>query len=565
MREFYLVLLLVWFGSAYGQIQNTSPEQYILAQRGEVYFSFSLPKQSSLEKLSKMISIDNVDKNKVFAYANKQAFRQFLQLGISYDLLDESTVKLNPTMATSMSDFMQSWNSYPTYYQYDSLMQKLANDYPDICKYHVLGTLPSGRKILALQMGDSVNIHEAEPRFLYTSSMHGNELTGYVLMLRLANYLLSNYGTNAVVDSLMNNIEIWINPLANPDGAYYGGNMTLASAKRYNANFVDLNRNYPDPDDGPHPDGKAWQAETVIFKTFADSIGFNMSANFHGGAEVANYPWDTWSKLTADDLWWKYVCHQYADSAQVNSASSYFNGPSGAYGSGVINGYQWYPIFGGRQDYMNYYQHCREVTIELSNQKLPNAGMLPFYWNANKSSLLNYMMQSQYGLHGIITDSVTKQPIEAKVFINGHDMDESHVFNRLPYGDYYRYLDSAYYSVTYSAPHYHSKTIDSVRIDRNQLTVLNVALAPDDAGIESVQKSPIKVYPNPTSGVVYILSQNEIIDYSLYSIQGKLLKYNAVNNLKKLSIDISNFPSGVYLIQIQDAEGNRSQQKIIIR
>ena len=31
-----------------------------------------------------------------------------------------------------------------------------------------------------------------------------------------------------------------------------GGNQNVWSATRYNANWVDLNRNYPDHEDGPH-------------------------------------------------------------------------------------------------------------------------------------------------------------------------------------------------------------------------------------------------------------------------------------------------------------------------
>ena len=49
-----------------------------------------------------------------------------------------------------------------------------------------------------------------------------------------------------------------------------GGNQDVWSATRYNANSVDLNRNYPDPEDGPHPDGNPYQAETIIFLGLAD-------------------------------------------------------------------------------------------------------------------------------------------------------------------------------------------------------------------------------------------------------------------------------------------------------
>ncbi|MCK5855931.1 MAG: T9SS type A sorting domain-containing protein [Bacteroidales bacterium] len=558
---FYLILL-IWTSNVVGQNTHYKQAMSIISQRGEVYFSFNTPNQMDMEFLTKMVSIDKVDQEKVYAYANKESFNEFLKLGIAYQI---QTAKLSPTMAPNLNSFVQSWNTYPTYYQYDSLMQKLAIDYPHICKYHILGTLPSGRKILALQMGDNVHSHEKEARFLYTSSMHGDELTGYVLMLRLANYLLTNYGQDAIVDSIMNNVEIWINPLGNPDGAYYAGNTSLSMAKRYNGNFVDLNRNYPDPEDGQHPDGKTWQPETIIFMNFADSFGFNMSANFHGGAEVANYPWDTWAKLTADDSWWNYVCHEYADTAQANSSNGYFLGPYGANGSGVINGYQWYPIFGGRQDYMNYFHHCREFTLEISNQKLVNASTLPYYWTANRSAMLNYMQEARFGLHGVCTDSVTGLPIKAKVFINMHDMDESHVFSSMPQGDYYRFLDSSYYSISYSAPNYHTKTIDSVRIDIGQVTDLDVALVPSYISIQKPEVILFEVFPNPATSIIHITSNKEISSISLLTIQGKVFESITLRNTKEYHFDVSNYATGIYLMKLEDVDGQYSIQKIIIQ
>ena len=40
---------------------------------------------------------------------------------------------------------------------------------------------------MIVQISDNVGKKENEPSFLYTSSMHGDELAGYVLMLRLIN------------------------------------------------------------------------------------------------------------------------------------------------------------------------------------------------------------------------------------------------------------------------------------------------------------------------------------------------------------------------------------------
>ena len=137
-----------------------------------------------------------------------------------------------------------------------------------------------------------------------------------------------------------------------------------------------MKRNYPDPHSGPHPDGYEYQTETQWFMQFAQDIPFVMGANYHGGSEVMNYPWDNSYTLHADDAWWKLVCHEYADLCHAHSTDyMVLDDPDSE--DGIINGALWYMIGGGRQDYMNGYAQCREVTIECSNSKLPNANQLP--------------------------------------------------------------------------------------------------------------------------------------------------------------------------------------------
>ena len=147
-------------------------------------------------------------------------------------------------------------------------MYDFEEQYPDLCKIINIGTLSSGRKLLIAQLGDQHDDDAIEPSFLYTSTMHGDELIGFPLMIQLIDHLLCNYDQDDRIKALMDDVNIYINPLANPDGTYRGGNNTVDQSMRWNNQFVDLNRNYPDPKGGDHPDGQAHQEETLFFMDF---------------------------------------------------------------------------------------------------------------------------------------------------------------------------------------------------------------------------------------------------------------------------------------------------------
>ena len=439
----------------------------LFSEKGEIYFSFKYKNKLQLNMISDIVSIDHkTNTDLAYAYANQKEFSKFLALEIEYKIIISESLKYEQGSKSN-------WDYYPTYEEYVDMMQTFADSFPEICKLHHLGNLSSGREILIVQISNNVGVKENEPSFLYTSSMHGNELAGYILSLRLINHILNGYGNILQLTQLVDNIDIWINPLANPDGAYYGGNQDVWSATRSNANSIDLNRNYPDPQDGPHPDGNTYQNETTIFMGLADTVSFTISANMHGGAEVCNYPWDTWSSLAADDNWWEYVSHEYADSCQANSGNGYFN----YLNDGITNGNNWYEVDGGRQDYMNYFKYCREFTLELSNDKTPNPNNLPSLWDANYPSLINYMKQTLFGLRGIVTDSMTGSPLKAKVEILSHDIDNSHVYSTLPIGNYHRHLFQGNYNITFSKNGYYPKTINA-SILNNNITIEDVQLLP---------------------------------------------------------------------------------------
>ncbi len=479
----FFLLILPFAGNAQTKSQIRKTEK-LFKNQGEIRFWFLLKKKDDIKELTRAISIDHVKGDTVHAFANKRGLLRFFELGYSrFQLIATPAQEYEKSLKKAKRKgpaSVQAFDNYPTYPQYEQIMQQFATNHPAICKLVNLGTLPSGRKILALKITDSLSKQENEPQFLYTSSMHGDETAGYPLMLKLADELLNGYNVNPRLTQLVNQMEIWINPLANPDGTYRGGNNTVASATRFNASNVDLNRNYPDPQDGPHPDGEAYQSETKIFMAFADSMDFVMAANFHGGVEVANFPWDTWQIRPADEAWWTAECVRFADSARAQAPANYFTDVLGYPNlPGVTQGFDWYEVNGGRQDYMNWFHNCREFTVELSDTKLLPENQIANHWNYLRESLLGYMEASLRGFRGTITDLCTGKPIRARVKILNHDKDSSHVYSSSIRGNYHRPVAAGNWQVEFSAPGYQKVTLPAVSVFNNQqATVQNMGLQP---------------------------------------------------------------------------------------
>ena len=142
----------------------------------------------------------------------------FIGQNFHYQII-ETYVPKGIISASNINQVM-GWEKYPTYTQYDSIMKSFADLYPSLCKLDTIGTSVNGRLILVLKISGETKV---KPSVFYSSTMHGDETGGFILMLRLADYLLKNYSASSRVKTLVDDLEIWINPLANPDGTYRTG------------------------------------------------------------------------------------------------------------------------------------------------------------------------------------------------------------------------------------------------------------------------------------------------------------------------------------------------------
>ena len=446
MKRVLIFMAVLICGNLFAQ-KNQQELNRLMQDRNEFYFTFTLNGSDDLQTIAHTISVDCVDGDVVTAYANNDEFTNFQKLGYEVTLQTPPSMLEKAVMWDGGNRATYDWDAYPTYEAYESMMYAFHTDHPDKCEIIELGTLASGRKILIAHINNGTGT--GKPKFLYTSTIHGDETTGWMLMLRFIDYLLEN-PTLPECANILNNIDLYVGPNTNPDGTYHGGNNNVYGATRYNANGIDMNRNFADPHGSAHPDGSAYALETQWFMQFAQDNNFVMGANYHGGAEVMNYPWDNTYTRHVDDAWWQLISLEYVGLCRQVSS----NYMTDTYSNGITNGADWYMIGGGRQDYMNGYAQCREETIECSSTKCPNASQMPNFWNINKNAIFAFADQVLYGIHGTVTDASTQAPIEATITLTGHDDNYSKVSTQLPGGDFHRPVKAGTYHVRITANGY---------------------------------------------------------------------------------------------------------------
>lgn len=325
--------------------------------------------------LKQNLIVDHVGKYGYELYGPKGLSKFVKSLNIDFIRIDEEHVH-------DKNEFVV--NFPPTNFVY-SRIHSIVSENPDIFKIISLGKSVEGKDILAIKVSDNVNTDEIEPEFKYISNMHGNEIVGRELLVFLLEDMAKEYrANNESVVQLINNTEIFLIPTMNPDGS--------DRRRRGNSNHVDLNRNFPDfstQDNRNTPDNR--QLETQAIMKFQAQRKFALSANFHGGTKCVNYPWDTAAEQAPLTPLIIELSKEYASKVPGMYDSDEFQ-------DGIVNGYQWYEVNGGMQDWSYHWYNDLQVTIELSHQKWPDYSSVKTYFDDNKWSLYRYIERIHQGL-----------------------------------------------------------------------------------------------------------------------------------------------------------------------
>ncbi len=338
-------------------------------------------------------------------------------------------------------------------------LQQIAADYPDITQLISIGMSVQNRELWAIKISDNAAVDEPEPEFKFSATMHGDEPVGTEMCVYLVRLLTQGYGSDPRLTAIVDDIELWIIPLHNPDGREAG--------TRYNAQGYDLNRTFPDPRTDPIDDPEGRPTEVQHMMRFVYDHNFILGGNYHGGALVVNYPWDTWyGQYTPDHT----MVHNLALGYAIRNPPMY-NSPQ--FPQGVTIGWEWYVIDGGMQDWSYHWRNEIHYTLEISNNKWPSSTQLPAFWDDNRESMLWLIDQARIGVEGYVTDLQTGEPINATVGVQEIGKD---VWGEAEHGYYHRLLEPGTYTLAFSAFGYEPAEIGGVVVDDTGPTALDVQL-----------------------------------------------------------------------------------------
>lgn len=533
-----------------GMTMRSTALEYI-EKRGEVVLKIQLPSPEAIDEVAKIASVDKVVSPTVItAYCNSKDFAALEKLGYSYEVLVPESMQIPKSRGDNDYrgfDGRADISTFPSYDGYVNLMEGFAQSYPDLCRLEEIGTSVEGRRILFLVISDNVNEDEAEPKVTYTSTMHGDETVGMIMYLKLAQHLLSNYNSDAMAKKLVDGIELWMCPDLNPDGTYRAsGGSGQYGATRANANGIDINRCFPDV---PQPNGKSLSSapELKVTIDLDREQRFYIGADSHGGMEGLVMPWAYQKGIKApkNKKVWQLLGNSFLPSMDQIFVCE--NGPYAAPGTKFDFGY--------------YDQSAIVICPELSRTKPIQEGQFDYQWNRFKEPYINLLEQALFGIHGMVIDKYTGDPIKATIVVD--ELDDTYgAVETHSLGDFYHTATTGSYTVTVT-PENSTRWDDTtftVSVQNDACTKVELELIDKTVGVlnqAQVMAAPTFMTSRLSSGEMRVQYESAVPVRAaqLYSLSGKVVKelsftQSGTTNRALIPSDIS---QGTYVISIETA------------
>lgn len=327
-------------------------------------------------------------------YVRRFAPRRTMQaVGVpSVSKLLGEPVEVIPGGAAAGTSLHLDYSRYHSPQEGIDFIQSLAAARPDICQLMTIGASVEQRPIFALKITDLPEQAESNERAVFFCGVHhAREWATHEAMLYLTENLVTRYDTDAFVAHLVDHAEIWLVPVANPDGFDYSWEVERFWRKNRRLNFitpddvyiygVDLNRNY-DYNWGPGFGGSsgnmgaetyrgpsaASEPETQAIQSLLASELPTIAVSFHTYSQLVLLPWGYSGSVTAQSYSvHRAVGEEYARRTREAHGSVFLPGPSN---------YTIYATNGDFTDYAYGAQGSIALTPELQPASAEEGGFL---------------------------------------------------------------------------------------------------------------------------------------------------------------------------------------------
>ncbi|UCC79118.1 MAG: DUF2817 domain-containing protein [Candidatus Zixiibacteriota bacterium] len=411
------------------------------------------------------LDIERGDSEYVYCFATQRQLDELSKRGINFEI-----EYLDHRDETAWIRDLLDLGEYHTPDEMAFILDSIATEYPGITFLDTIGYSVEGRVIQALIISDNPGIEEDETEVRITGAHHGNEMLSAEIPLYLIDHLVSGYGLDPEITYLVNELELWIIPMVNPDGVHY--------VTRNNANNVNLNRNYLCPEgdlclDGANIGNTFTEPETQAIRSTNQQNRFALSLTMH--TRNTGPPLICWIWGYSDILHPSGTYHATEDDNILATISATYESLNNTPGFHSINGCDWYAIHGCEDDYAYTYWGNLFCAIELSGVFIPPEEEIEQYWLDNRDALMYFLSMANTGIRGIVRDAATNDPLEAGVKVLGQSKK---IYADSAIGDYHRVLLPGRYGLRYEAPGYISQHVYDIVVTDGEATRVDVNLQP---------------------------------------------------------------------------------------
>ena len=305
----------------------------------QAIFLSSILTSAFAQSLQKLVRIDLSEKSiyevKSFLEIHPDILGYNAKVGATEVILNERQIARLASLGyemTTVIDDLETYDSnlraqgyFDRFHNYEQTlteMQEAVQNYPDLAMLIDIGdgweknAGLSDRDVWAIKISDNVTVEEAdEPEVLIIGCHHAREIITPEIVLYYMNYLLDNYSIDPYIKYLVDNRQIWLIPLLNPDGheyVIYVYSMWRKNTRDNDENDyfdpsydgVDLNRNYgyqwgydnigssPNPASNTYRGTEAFsEPETQAIRELCKSHNFKISLSYHSYMQAILFPW----------------------------------------------------------------------------------------------------------------------------------------------------------------------------------------------------------------------------------------------------------------------------------